>query len=272
MFKVVTLYKFVPLTDLAIWQQKLLSLCKELTGTLLIAPEGINGTIAGMPLAIDQVIAQLTAMPTLHDLWYQYAETQKKPFRKLKIRIKKEIVTIANAEAQPLKKSGYHVLATEWNAALAQAAVVIDVRNDYEYRLGTFQGAVNPKTTYFSEFPKFVTEKLMAYKDKPVAMFCTGGIRCEKASAYMLANGFKEIYQLNGGILQYLANVPAEETKWQGECFVFDERVSLGHGLAQGKSILCYGCRMPLTTEDLEAHYEPGVRCKYCVPANTKGQ
>jgi len=269
MFRVATLYKFVPLTHLEALQQELKSICKELTGTLLIAPEGINGTIAGMPESIANAIAQLKAIPAFDKLWYQYSESDKKPFRKLKIRIKKEIVTMARADAQPVNLTGHHVLATDWNAILDKAAIVIDVRNDYEYRIGTFEGAINPKTTYFSRFPCFVTDNLMDYKDKPIAMFCTAGIRCEKACSYMLANGFKEVYQLNGGILQYLAQVPKDETKWQGECFVFDERVALGHGLQQGKSILCYGCRMPLATEDINEDYQPGIQCKFCLKANT---
>jgi UPF0176 protein len=265
MFKVVTLYKFVSLNELETLQQKLQSICKELTGTLLIASEGINGTIAGFPDTLDHAMTQIQAIPAFNDLWHQYSESSHKPFRRLKIRIKKEIVTIAKAEARPLISSGHHVLAADWNAILDKADVVIDVRNDYEYRVGTFQGAVNPETTYFSEFPDFVEHNLTSYKDKPIAMFCTGGIRCEKASSYMLEHGFKEIYQLNGGILQYLSNVPENETKWQGECFVFDERVSLGHALKQGSCLLCYGCRMPLTTGDLSEHYKPGIQCKYCL-------
>lgn len=265
MFKVVTLYKFVPLNDLAALQQKLQSICKDLTGTLLIASEGINGTIAGMPAALENAISQIQAIPLLNDLCYQYSTATHKPFRRLKIKIKKEIVTMAKVEAQPMKLRGHHVLAADWHTVLDRAAIVVDVRNDYEYRVGTFEGALNPKTTFFSEFPAFVENNLADYKDKPVAMFCTGGIRCEKASSYMLVHGFKEIYQLSGGILQYLANIREDETRWKGDCFVFDERISLGHGLKKGNCLLCYGCRMPLTTDDLDNSYQPGIQCKFCL-------
>ncbi|ROT47020.1 rhodanese-related sulfurtransferase [Candidatus Cardinium hertigii] len=265
MFKIVTLYKFVPLQDLAILQQTLKSICKELTGTLLIASEGINGTIAGLPAVLDHAMTQILDIPAFNELWYQYAKANCKPFRRLKIRVKNEMVTMAKAEAQPLQLAGHHVLAKNWHTILDQAAVVIDVRNHYECRVGSFENALHPNTTYFSEFPTFVDNNLVAYKDKPIAMFCTGGIRCEKASAYMLAHGFQEIYQLKGGILQYLANVREDETRWKGECFVFDDRISLSHGLKKGSCLLCYGCRMPLTDTDLDDHYQPGIRCRYCL-------
>lgn len=265
MFKVATLYKFVPLSDLATLQQRLQSICHALTGTLLIASEGINGTIAGLPGLLDQAIVQIAAIPSFSDLWYQYAEADHKPFRRLKVRVKKEIITMHQPEVPSTPLRGRHVLAADWNNVLDQAAVVIDVRNDYECRLGSFAGALNPHTTYFSQFPAFVENNLTAYKDQPVAMFCTGGVRCEKASAYMLAGGFKEVYQLSGGILQYLAHVQEDQSRWQGECFVFDERISIGHGLKKGSCRLCYGCRMPLQLEDLDENYTPGVRCKFCL-------
>ena len=265
MFKVATLYKFVPLSGLTALHQQLQSICKALTGTLLIAPEGINGTIAGLPGPLDQALAELTAMPSFSRLWYQYSEATTKPFRRLKIRIKKEIITMHQREGSSMPLRGRHVLAKDWNQTLEQAALIIDVRNDYECRLGSFSGALNPHTTYFSQFPTFVDQNLTAYKTQPIAMFCTGGIRCEKASAYMLANGFKEVYQLSGGILQYLAHTQLDESKWKGECFVFDERISLGHGLKKGSCLLCYGCRMPLTSADLDANYQPGVQCRFCL-------
>ncbi|WP_419241822.1 rhodanese-related sulfurtransferase [Cardinium endosymbiont of Nabis limbatus] len=265
MFKVATLYKFVPLDDLVALQQKLQSICKTLTGTLLIASEGINGTIAGLPDLLDYAMAELKVIPALSNLWYQYSTASDKPFRRLKVRIKKEIITMHKPEVQSMGLRGQHVSAADWNDRLDQAAVVVDVRNDYEYRLGSFEGALNPKTTYFSQFPAFVESHLTAYKDQPIAVFCTGGIRCEKASAYMLASGFKEVYQLSGGILQYLAHTQEDLSRWKGECFVFDERISLGHGLKKGSSLLCYGCRMPLTTEDLDENYKPGIRCKFCL-------
>ncbi|TSJ81324.1 MAG: rhodanese-like domain-containing protein [Candidatus Cardinium sp.] len=265
MFKVATLYKFVPLDDLVGLQTQLQSICSALTGTLLIASEGINGTIAGLPDLLDHAMGQIAAIPAFRDLWYQYSKAGNKPFRRLKVRIKKEIITMHKPEVGSMPLRGQHVLAADWNNTLDEAAVVVDVRNDYEYRLGSFEGALNPKTTYFSQFPAFVDNHLTLYKDQPIAMFCTGGIRCEKASAYMLAAGFKKVYQLSGGILQYLAHTRQALSRWQGECFVFDERISLGHGLKKGNSLLCYGCRMPLTTEDLDENYEPSIRCKFCL-------
>ncbi|WP_342265673.1 rhodanese-related sulfurtransferase [Cardinium endosymbiont of Philonthus spinipes] len=265
MFKVATLYKFVPLDGLEALQQHLQSICSALTGTLLIAPEGINGTIAGSPDLLDDAIAQITTMPPFSDLWYQYSQARHKPFRHLKVRVKKEIITMHKPAVSSMKLRGHHVLAADWHRTLDKAAVLVDVRNDYEHRLGSFEGALNPKTTYFSQFPDFVENHLTPYKEQPIAMFCTGGIRCEKASAYMLANGFKEVYQLSGGILQYLAHTREEASRWKGECFVFDERISLGHGLKKGNSLLCYGCRMPLTTADLDDNYQPGIRCKFCL-------
>lgn len=265
MFKVATLYKFVPLNNLVTLQQELHVICKGLTGTLLVASEGINGTIAGLPDVLDDAIAQIKALPSFSDLWYQYSQTSNKPFRRLKIRIKKEIITMHKPDLAFMQRRGHHVLVADWNSILERAAVVLDVRNDYEYRLGSFKGALNPKTTYFSQFPSFVDNHLTDYKDQPVAMFCTGGIRCEKASAYMLARGFKEVYQLTGGILQYLAHTEQALSKWEGECFVFDERISLGHGLKKGEALLCYGCRMPLTSQDLDQHYQHGVQCKFCL-------
>ncbi|CAH2560223.1 oxygen-dependent tRNA uridine(34) hydroxylase TrhO [Cardinium endosymbiont of Oedothorax gibbosus] len=265
MFKVATLYKFVPLDDLVALQKKLQSICKALTGTLLIASEGINGTIAGLPDLLDDAIAQIEAIPSFGDLWYQYSKANHKPFRLLKVRIKKEIIAMHQPEVPSMLRRGHCVLASDWNNRMDQSAVVIDVRNDYEHRLGSFEGALNPKTTYFSQFPAFVEQNLTPYKDQPIAMFCTGGIRCEKASAYMLSSGFKEVYQLSGGILQYLAHTQEALSRWKGECFVFDERISLGHGLKKGSSLLCYGCRMPLTTEDLDENYQSGIRCKFCL-------
>ncbi|AXI24255.1 Rhodanese-like domain [Cardinium endosymbiont of Sogatella furcifera] len=265
MFKVATLYKFVPLHDLGLLQQQLQSICSALTGTLLIASEGINGTIAGPPDLLDHAMAQIAAIPSFNELWYQYSEAGHKPFRRLKVRLKKEIITMHQPEVQSMQLRGQYVLAADWNKTLDQAAVVVDVRNDYECRLGSFEGAINPKTTYFSQFPAFVENHLTAYKEQPIAIFCTGGIRCEKVSAYMLANGFKAVYQLSGGILQYLMHTHEAQSRWQGECFVFDERISLGHGLKKGNSLLCYGCRMPLTEADIDVDYQPGVRCKFCV-------
>ncbi|AWN81978.1 rhodanese-related sulfurtransferase [Candidatus Cardinium hertigii] len=265
MFKVVTLYKFISLTNLTILQQQLQTICRSLTGTLLIAPEGINGTIAGLPTALEQAMAQIQTIPFFQDLFYQYSEATVKPFCRLKVRIKKEIITMTKAAAaQPMQLRGCHVSAKDWNALLDEAALIVDVRNHYEHRIGSFTAALNPNTTYFSEFPAFVDRHLTAYKQKPIALFCTGGIRCEKASAYMCMVGFQEVYQLSGGILQYIAHIPESETKWEGACFVFDRRVALKQGLAESDTLLCYGCRMPLAAADLDEQYQPGKQCKYC--------
>lgn len=269
MFKVVTLYKFVSLDHLTILQKQLQTICKELIGTLLLASEGINGTIAGAPDQLEAAMNQIQSIAPLQGLFYQYSDTHINPFRSLKIKIKKQIITMANESLTPSSSKGQYVSAINWNTMLNQAAVVVDVRNSYEYRVGTFQGAINPKTTCFSAFPSFVDAHLTSYKHKPIALFCTGGIRCEKASAYMLSRGFHEIYQLRGGILQYLAHIPEQKTRWQGECFVFDRRIALGHGLKKGKCLLCYGCRMPLTADDLDESYQANVQCKYCIKCKT---
>lgn len=268
MFVVAALYKFAPLEDFAAMQKPLADLCEknQVKGTLLLAHEGINGTIAGPRQGIDAVIAYLKSYPLLAELEHKESFSDEMPFYRMKVRLKKEIVTIGIPEVNPNIKVGSYVKPEDWNKIIADPEVIVlDTRNDYEVDVGTFKGAVNPNTKTFREFPEFVQKYLDPRKHKKVAMFCTGGIRCEKASSYMMMAGFEEVYHLEGGILKYLENVPVDESQWEGECFVFDQRVAVKHGLDEGDTELCHGCRRPLTPEDLSSpHYEPGVTCSYC--------
>lgn len=278
MYKVVALYKFVSLPDFAQLQAEISDFChaEGIRGTLLLAPEGINGTVAGMPEAIDKLIHWLENGNIfggrLRGAEIKYSEADEMPFYRMKVRLKKEIVTLKAPEADPNKQVGTYVAAEDWNDVISQEdMVLVDTRNDYEYGIGTFEGALNPKTETFTEFKDYVEKHLDPEKNKKVAMFCTGGIRCEKASSYLLAHGFEEVFHLKGGILKYLETVPEAESKWNGECFVFDERVSVGHGLKQGEAQLCRACRHPLMPEELlSKDYIAGVQCPYCKDANTE--
>jgi UPF0176 protein len=227
-------YKFVTLPDYRQMQQPLLNFCKErnMLGTILLAEEGINGTIAGLPADMDAVLHYLRSDERLADLDHKKSFASYRPFERMKVRLKKEIVTIHHEAANPMERVGTYVPPQEWNDLIAQDDVIlIDTRNDYEYKIGTFEGAVNPNTSSFGDFPEYVQHNLDPAKHKRVAMFCTGGIRCEKATAYMLAQGFEEVYHLKGGILKYLEDVPTEKTMWNGECYVFDERIAINHDL-----------------------------------------
>ena len=271
-FKVLALYKFAALADCAALRAPLLAFCEArgLRGTLILAPEGINGTVAGTVAAIDALLAWLGDDP----LWAgrlagaecKTAAAPSMPFHRLKVRLKPEIVTLRAPEADPSRRVGTYVPPAEWNALAARNDVVLlDTRNRYETALGSFAGAIDPGIDSFVEFKRYVAERLDPARDRTVAMFCTGGIRCEKASAYLLAQGFEEVFHLQGGILAYLETVPEPESRWQGECFVFDERVAVGHGLAVGDATLCRGCRHPLTAAD-RAHpdYREAVCCARC--------
>lgn len=271
-FKVAALYKFVALPDFEALQPEILAFCEEhgIRGTLLLASEGINGTIAGTPEAVDALVAWL-ADGNLFGGRFRNAEIKfstadEMPFLRMKVRLKAEIVTLRAPEADPTKTVGTYVQPKDWNDLIAQEdVIVLDTRNDYEFELGTFEGAIDPETKIFTEFKDYVSENLNPSRNKKIAMFCTGGIRCEKASAYMLAHGFEEVYHLHGGILKYLETIPADESKWQGECFVFDERVSVGHGLVEGDAVLCRACRYPLKPDELEhKDYIEGVQCAHC--------
>lgn len=270
--KVAALYKFVALPDFEKLKPEIDEFCRNhgIRGTLLLAPEGINGTVAGSPENIDALITWLEDGNLFGGRFrgaeIKYAFTQTMPFNRLRIRLKREIVTLAAPEADPTKRVGTYVDPDEWNDLIAQDdVIVIDTRNDYEVELGSFEGAIDPKTKSFTEFKDYVAENLDPARNKRVAMFCTGGIRCEKASSYMLAHGFEEVFHLQGGILNYLETMPEDQSTWQGECFVFDERVAVTHGLKQGEAVLCRACRQPLTPADLQRpEFIEGLQCHHC--------
>ncbi|GAA4083289.1 rhodanese-related sulfurtransferase [Zhongshania borealis] len=267
-FVVAALYKFVSLPDYQALREPLLEQClaAEVKGTLLLAEEGINGTIAGSRAGIDQVLAFLHADPRFADLGHKESYDKEQPFYRMKVKLKKEIVTMGVDGIDPKDIVGTYVKPKDWNALIADPDVfLIDTRNDYEVEIGSFNGAVDPKTTSFREFPEYVRANYDPAKHKKVAMFCTGGIRCEKASAFMKHEGFEEVYHLEGGILKYLEEVDETESQWQGECFVFDNRVAVTHGLQLGSHELCHGCRRPITASDRRSEmFEEGVTCPAC--------
>jgi UPF0176 protein len=265
---VAALYRFARLDDPAALRTQLAELTRAngIKGTLLLAGEGINGTVAGPDAAIGRLISFLRAIAGFSDLDVKFSTAAAMPFHRMKVRLKKEIVTMGVDGIDPATATGRYVDPAAWNDLIADPrTVVIDTRNDYEAKLGTFEGAVNPHTGSFGEFPRWLDSNRDALQGKKLAMYCTGGIRCEKATAYALAIGLTEVYHLKGGILKYLENIPAAESRWNGECFVFDERVAVGHGLRQGAAVLCRACRTPLTKPDL-AHrdYVEGVSCPHC--------
>ena len=270
---VAALYKFVSLPDFAEKQEPLLSYCQSqgIKGTILLAAEGINGTIAGSRQGVDSVLAFLRSDPRLADLEHKESYSQTQPFERLKVRLKAEIVTMGLPEVDPNQQVGTYVSPQEWNDLICDPEViVIDTRNDYEVNIGTFKTAQNPQTKSFREFPEYVSKNLDPNQHKKVALFCTGGIRCEKASAFMLSQGFTEVYHLKGGILKYLESVPAEESLWEGECFVFDERVAVRHGLELGSHELCFCCGYPISEEDKASpQYEEGISCPHCFDSLT---
>lgn len=265
---VVTFYKFVRLPDFAEKREPLLSHCEAqgIRGTILLAAEGINGTIAGSREAIDSVLTFLRSDPRLVDLEYKESYADSAPFDRMKVRLKKEIVTLGLPEIDPSDRVGTYVSPQEWNELISDPEVtIIDTRNEYEVSIGTFRGAKNPKTASFRQFPDYVRNHLDPTKQRKVALFCTGGIRCEKATSFMIAQGFQEVYHLKGGILKYLEEVPAEESLWQGECFVFDQRVAVRDGLAIGTHEMCPSCGHPISEADKTSpHYQEGVSCPYC--------
>ena len=268
MYTIAALYHFTRFDDPAALRPDLLALCEtqEVRGTLLLAREGINGTIAGPRAGIDAVLAHLRGLPGCADLEWKESTARSAPFGKLKVRLKREIVTMGQPDVDPMQGTGHYVAPADWNALIGQPdVVVIDTRNDYEVAIGTFDGAVDPRTASFGEFPEWWEKNRDRFAGKKIAMFCTGGIRCEKSTNYLLGQGVEEVFHLKGGILKYLEDVPQEQSRWQGDCFVFDNRVSVGHGLAEGPHILCHGCRRPILPEDRErAEYEPGVSCHHC--------
>ncbi|NER20351.1 MAG: rhodanese-related sulfurtransferase [Symploca sp. SIO1C2] len=265
---VAAFYKFVSLPDFAEKQGSLLALCQEqgIKGTILLAAEGINGTIAGSREGVDLVLALLRLDPRLSDLEPKESYTDSYPFDRLKVRLKQEIVTLGMPEVNPNQEVGTYVSPQDWNALISDPEVlVIDTRNDYEVDIGTFQGATNPQTDTFRQFPDYVDQHLDPTKHKKVALFCTGGIRCEKASSLMLSQGFQEVYHLQGGILKYLEEVPTAESLWEGECFVFDQRIAVTHGLASGTYDFCRSCGHPISASDKTSpQYQEGISCPYC--------
>jgi len=262
---VAALYQFKSLPDYKELQPCLKKLCDQhnIKGTLLLAKEGINGTVAGSRASIDALKDFLETH--FDNLEYKESFAEKMPFYRIKVRLKKEIVTLGVPGIDPTQAVGTYVEAEKWNDLISDPEVLLlDTRNEYEVEIGTFKGALNPETHSFTQFPEYV-KKIDKTKHRKVAMFCTGGIRCEKASAYMLSQGFEEVYHLKGGILKYLETVPQEKSLWEGECFVFDGRVAVAHGLALGHYGTCYGCRYPMTKEDtLSPLYERGVSCPRC--------
>jgi Predicted sulfurtransferase len=267
-FTVAALYRFARLPQYQDLREPLLQLCNDngIKGTLLLAAEGINGTVAGSAQAIAELVRYIESIPELAgpELKYSYASSM--PFHRMKVRLKREIVTMGVDGIDPLRSVGTYVPPKQWNDLISdENTIVIDTRNDYEVAIGTFQRAENPKTRTFREFPRWVEENREKLEGKKIAMFCTGGIRCERATAFVKGLGFDEVYHLKGGILKYLEEMPREQSLWEGECFVFDERVAVGPGLAESDVVLCRACRRPLTPEDRKSpHYVEGISCEYC--------
>lgn len=276
MYVVAALYKFVHLADYQQLRDKVYQLLVEnqVKGTLLLAEEGINGTICGSRAGIDAVRAWLAAEGRFDGLSYKESTADEPAFYRTKVKLKKEIVTMGVPSVDPKHIVGTYVKGDDWNQLISDPdTIVVDTRNDYEVAIGTFKNAVNPNTTSFREFPEWAATNLNPARHKKVAMFCTGGIRCEKSTAYLKEQGFEEVYHLDGGILKYLEEVPAEQSLWQGECFVFDQRVAVKHGLEQGSYDQCYACRMPLSQHDMQSeHYIKGLSCPHCHDKTTAEQ
>ncbi|WP_394203727.1 rhodanese-related sulfurtransferase [Shewanella waksmanii] len=266
---VCALYKFVSLKDHEQLQAPLLTKMESLDikGTLLLAKEGINGTVAGSQTAIDQLLQWLDSQPGLANIVYKLSFDDNMPFYRTKVKLKKEIVTMGVEGIDPRKVVGTYVKPKDWNQLISDPDVLlIDTRNDYEVDIGTFKHAVDPKTKTFREFPDYVKNNLDPQKHKKVAMFCTGGIRCEKSTAYLKEQGFDEVYHLEGGVLKYLEEVEQKDSLWQGECFVFDNRVSVNHGLEKGEYDQCNACRLPISEQDKQSeHYVKGISCPHCI-------
>lgn len=273
MYYIAALYQFTRFDDPAALQGPLKAVCDagDVKGSLLLAREGINGTIAGPRDGLDAVLAHIRSLPGCAGLEWKEATAEKAPFPRMKVRLKKEIVTMGQPDVDPTAHVGNYVEPEEWNELIRSPDVVtIDTRNDYEVAIGTFEGAVDPMTKSFREFPQWWEENKDRFHNKRVAMFCTGGIRCEKSTNFLLQQGVPEVYHLKGGILRYLEEMPEEESTWEGECFVFDGRVSVGHGLKEGPHELCHACRRPILPEDKDRpEYEAGVSCHQCVDETT---
>ena len=279
MHKIIPLYKFhkiqEPLKLQAALKKELKNL--DILGTIIVGNEGINGTVSGTNINLDRAIERLKLHSKILDLDLKESFSKKSPFLRLKIKIKDEIVTMGKKNINPSTQAGEYINHKGWNALIEDRnTLLIDTRNSYEYAIGTFKNSINPKTANFKEFPEWVNKQQFSETDKKqkkVAMFCTGGIRCEKASAFMKNEGFEKVYHLKGGILKYLEETETRNSLWQGECFVFDDRVSVKHDLSEGSYDLCHGCRMPITEQDkLSSHYVKGVSCSNCVNEKTSSQ
>jgi UPF0176 protein len=266
--RVAAFYRFHRIADCGRWRAPLLEACRKggVKGTILLAGEGVNGTIAGERQGIAGVLELLGHICGLAEEDVKFSEATEMPFHRMKVRLKKEIVTMGVVGLDPAKDAGAYVDPEDWNELIADPdTVVVDARNGYEVALGTFAGAVDPGTASFSEFPAWAEQNRERLAGRKVAMFCTGGIRCEKATAYLRSLGLRDVFHLKGGILKYLEEMPETGSLWRGECFVFDERVSVGHGLREGEAELCRACRRPLTHADRQSpHYRPGISCAHC--------
>ena len=280
MYKVAALYKFSRVLDPLTFHNEIRIKFKELSiyGTILVGQEGINGTIsASSKEKLSLALNFIQSKKGFNDLDIKWSSSQKNPFVRLKVKLKKEIVTIGDETIDPTETVGEYVEPKDWNNLIDhQDTIIIDTRNNYEYSIGTFRDSLNPKTTKFREFPKWINKQKFTAKDKKnkkIAMFCTGGIRCEKASSLMKKQGFENVYHLKGGILKYFETVAEDESRWEGECFVFDDRVSVKHDLSEGTYDMCHGCRMPITSEDKESQrYIRGVACPNCFDKTSEKQ
>ena len=276
MLTICALYKFTRLDDFEEIQGPLKIFLESLNirGTLLLAKEGVNGTISGDNDSIMKSLDYLQKDERLVGLEYKFSYSEKPPFKRLKVKLKKEIVTLGVSNIDPIFSSGTYVKPADWNELINDPDVVlIDTRNNYEFEIGSFKGSINPNTETFREFPAYTKNNLEKYRDKKIAMFCTGGIRCEKSTAYLKSKGFENVFHLQGGILKYLEEVKEDESLWEGECFVFDDRVAVKHNLELGKYDQCHACRFPITDEDKEhPHYEKGASCPRCYGTKNSSQ
>ncbi|CUH64625.1 putative rhodanese-related sulfurtransferase [Thalassovita gelatinovora] len=274
MYIVCALYHFTRFPDPAALKPVLLKLAlsQGVTGSLLLAQEGINGTIAGSRQGIDAVLAHIRTLPGCSDLDSKESMASEPPFPRMKVKLKREIVTMGQPDVDPRARVGHYVEPQDWNDLIRSPDVaVIDTRNDYEVAIGTFKGAVDPQTESFRDFPAWWETNKHRFHNKRIAMFCTGGIRCEKSTNFLLGQGVEDVYHLRGGILKYLEEVPKDESSWEGECFVFDSRVSVGHGLKEGPHLLCHACRQPILPQDQRRpDYEHGVSCYHCINETTE--
>jgi len=272
----VAFYKFIHFPNYIAYQSKILNFCVErnIKGTILLAEEGINVAAAGTKKNIYELLNFLKADNRFSDITHKESYSEAIPFHRMRVKLKKEIVSLGRPNINLSNPSGIRVDPKNWNILLADPDVVlVDARNDYEYQIGTFKNAISPKTTNFREFPAFIKEKLNTKENKKIAIFCTGGIRCEKASSYMLSKGFENVYQLNGGILKYLDEIETDKSLWEGECFVFDSRVSVDSELAKGNYEQCYACRRPLSEKELQSNlYQKGISCAYCINETSDAQ